>query len=244
MIDLPRGIARCWGVLRLLCAIGACGLVPPNLAFSGTGPAESSCAPGIAGANSRATPARGFRLGTAAAPFGSAAAVADFNHDGVADFAVVDRIISSEPQHRYAVQIAVSNAIDQRFILSSPHEAVTVVVEDVDHDDDLDVVVTRPLAPEVLAVWVNDGFGRFTPVFRTAPMRLGSRDILAADHSFASPPPAVASERALPSCSASGARMPNVDVTHGAIADDHARVGRIFVSSAIDSRGPPSLFLL
>ena len=244
MIEMPRGTVRPLGVLRLLCAIAACGLVPRALASNGVGPAETSCASGIAGANSRATPARSFRLGTAAAPFGSAAAVADFNRDGVADFAVVDRIVSSEPQHRYAVQIAVSNALEQRFILSSPHEAVTVVVEDVDHDDDLDVVVTRPLAPEVLAVWVNDGFGRFTPAFRSGPMRLGSRDILTADHSFASPSPALASERALPGCSASGRRLPNLEVAHGAIVDGHAHADRILALTAIDSRGPPSLVLL
>jgi hypothetical protein len=243
MIDVQRGIARRWGVLRLLCAIGACGLVPPNLAFSGTGSADSSCVSATA-TNSLVTPVRGFRLGTAAAPFGPAAAVADFNDDGVADFAVVDRIVSSEPQHRYAVQIAVSNALEQRFILSSPHEAVTVVVEDVDHDDDLDVVVTRPLLPEVLAVWVNDGFGRFTPMLRNAPMRLGSRELLSADHSVASPPPALAAERALPGCGASGRRLPNLEVAHGAIVDGHAHADRILALTAIDSRGPPSLVLL
>src|SRR5206468_12394651 len=138
-------IVRRWGVFRLLCAIAACGLVPPGLASNGVGPAEPSCASGTAGANSRATPARGFRLGTAAAPFGSAAAVADFNHDGVADFAVVDRIVSSEARHRYAVEISVSNALEQQFVLCSSHEAVTVVVEDIDHDHDFDVVVTPTL---------------------------------------------------------------------------------------------------
>jgi len=244
MTDLSRGIVRRWGVFRLLCAMGACGLVPPGLAFSGTGPVESSCVSATAGANSLVPPPRGFRLGTAGAPFGPAAAVADFNHDGVADFAVVDRIVSSEGRHRYAVEISVSNALEQQFVLSSSHEAVTVVVEDIDHDDDLDVVVTPTLTREVLAVWVNDGTGRFTPVLRNAPMRLEPHDILAPDDSVVGALPALASERALHGLSASGTRLPNVDVAHGAIADDQARAGRNLVASAIDSRGPPSLFLL
>ena len=241
MIALPRRIVRCWGVLRLLCA---CGLVAPGLADSGTSAAESSSAPESAAASSLATPARGFRLGTGAAPFGSAAAVADFNHDGVADFAVVDRINSSVAQHRYIVQIAVSTAHEQRFTLLSPHEAVTVVVEDIDQDDDLDVVVTPPLTREVLALWVNDGFGHFAPELRTAPTRLGSRDVLSADHSVASPPPALAAERTLSGCSASGTRVPKLDAARRAVVDVDAHVNRILVLSAIDSRGPPSLLLL
>src|SRR6476661_8302862 len=46
---------------------------------------------------------------------------------------------------------------------------------DVDHDNDLDIVVTPALTGEVLAVWLNDGFGRFTPAAHDHPRRLDAR---------------------------------------------------------------------
>jgi hypothetical protein len=233
MIDLPFEPVRRRTAVWLLCAVAACVLAARGGAVAKK---RSVYAP-------FSTRAAGFRLGTAAAPFGSATAVADFNHDGHADYAVVDRIVSRGPLQHYAVQISVSNGIDQRFVLSTPHEAVTVVVEDIDHDNDLDVVVTPPLTHDVVAVWVNDGFGKFTPVLRSPPMRLPTSGLVSARSAVASRPPILVSDRALPGWRAS-ARLPGVDSTNDAITNLPVRVDRIRALARIDSRGPPSLFLL
>src|SRR5262249_22147514 len=159
------GIARCWTAVRLLCAMATCALAPPDLAFGGTTHDRLSCAAQPARAPSTmVSQGTRFRLGTAAAPFGAASAIADPNPDGLADFVVVDRIASSGAPHRYAIEVAVSNSAEQRFVLASSYDAVTVGVEDIDDDDDLDIVVTPALTRDVLAAWLNDGAGRFTQV--------------------------------------------------------------------------------
>jgi len=242
MMDLLRAAVGRWVAARVLCAVAACALMPP-VAFSATSAIESSCDATIRDA-SGAAPAGGFRLGTAAAPFGWATAVADFNHDGLGDFAVVDRAVSVEPQQHYVVEIAVSSLPKQRFVLSVPHEAVTVVVEDIDHDDNLDVVVTHPLTHEVLAAWTNDGFGRFTQTLRSVPTRLVPHDGLAGDDSLASPPPAVAGDRVLPCDNASARRTPDDDRARNAVLEAGACRARTVFHARIDSRGPPALVLL
>jgi hypothetical protein len=242
MIDLPPKTVGRWIAVRGLCAIAACALVP-RIASSATAAAELSCPAGIREAGS-AAPVSGFRLGSAAAPFGWATAVADFNHDGLADFSVVDRAVSVEPQPHYVVEIAVSSLPKQRFVLSFPHEAVTVVVEDIDHDDDLDVVVTHPLTREVLAAWTNDGFGRFTPTLRSVAARLVPHDGLAGDDSLASPPPAVGRDRVLPCGNASTRRTPDDDTARNAVLEAGARRARTVFHARVDSRGPPALVLL
>jgi hypothetical protein len=240
-MDLFRSAVGRWVAARVLCAVAACALVPRG-AFSATSAIESSCDATIRDGSGAAL--GGFRLGTAAAPFGWATAVADFNHDGLGDFAVVDRAVSVEPQQRYVVEIAVSSLPKQRFVLSVPHEAVTVVVEDIDHDDNLDVVVTHPLTREVLAAWTNDGFGRFTPTLRSVPTRLAPHDGLAGDDSLASPPPAVAGDRVLLCCNASARRTPDDDTARNAVLEAGVCRARTVFHARIDSRGPPALVLL
>ena len=240
MVELALETLRRRIAARLVCAIAAC-VLSPRLGFSTPAP-ESLCPSEIRDAGSVA--AGGFRLGTGATPFGTAAAVADFNHDGVADFAVVDRVVSREPQQHYAIEIAVSSAPTQRFVISSRHEAVTVVVEDIDHDDDLDIVVTPALTREVLAVWVNDGFGRFTPTLRSVPTRLASHDWLVPDDFHAGLLPALPPERILSSWSANAARAPYDDGSDNAVFDGLPLGARTAVHARIESRGPPTLVFL
>jgi hypothetical protein len=243
MIDWSPGTVGRSIAVRVLCAMAACGLLPRFA--SGAIPAtELACRSEIREAGTVGAAAGGFRLGSAAAPFGWATAVADFDHDGLADFAVVDRAVSVEPQQHYVVEIAVSSLPKQRFVLSFPHEAVTVVVEDIDHDDDLDVVATHPLTREVLAAWANDGFGRFTPTLRSVPTRLVPHDGLAGDDSVASPPPAVAGDRVLPCGNASARRTPDDDTARNAVLEAGACRARTVFHARIDSRGPPALALL
>ena len=116
--------------------------------------------------SSTATPSR-FRLGTAAGPFGWATAIADFDADGRPDFAIADRVGAAAALYDYAVDVQLSGGAPQQLTLSAEKEAVAVLVEDVDNDHDLDLVVVTPaLTNQIIAVWTNDGTGRFN---RTGP---------------------------------------------------------------------------
>jgi hypothetical protein len=108
-----------------------------------------------------------FRLGTAARPFGWATGIADFNRDGLADAAVADRLPRVSAGYVYQLQFAVSGLAPRSVLFESPYSALTVNVRDVDHDDDLDVVISETLSREVTNVWLNDGRGRFTEATRT-----------------------------------------------------------------------------
>jgi hypothetical protein len=110
--------------------------------------------------SSPAVPA--FRLGTAARPFGWATAVADFNHDGLADTAVADRLSRGGAGYFYELRFSVSGLAPRSVSFDSAEPALTVSIRDVDHDNDLDVVVTEALTRTVTNVWLNDGRGHFT----------------------------------------------------------------------------------
>jgi hypothetical protein len=103
-----------------------------------------------------------FRLGTAARPFGWATVVADFNHDGVADTAVADRLSRGGAGYFYELRFSVSGLAPRSVSFDSPEPALTVSIRDVDHDNDLDVVVSEALTRTVTSVWLNDGRGHFT----------------------------------------------------------------------------------
>lgn len=102
-----------------------------------------------------------FRLGTAAAPFGWSTAIADFDRDGRPDFAVLDSVGRTAGGYHYRIELLVSSAERYAAAFESPHRALLVAVQDVDRDRHLDLVVTSLLMHEVVAVWLNDGTGRF-----------------------------------------------------------------------------------
>ena len=104
----------------------------------------------------------GFRLGTAARPFGWATGVADFNHDGLADTAVADRLSRGGAGFFYELRFSVSGLAPRSVSFDSAEPALTVSIRDVDHDNDLDVVVSEALSRTVTDVWLNDGRGHFT----------------------------------------------------------------------------------
>jgi len=109
----------------------------------------------------------GFRLGTAAGPFGWATAIGEFDADGRPDFAIADRVGSAAAQYDYNVDVQLSGGATQHLTLSAKKEAVAVLVVDVDNDRDLDIVAVTPaMANQIVAVWTNDGTGRFN---RTGP---------------------------------------------------------------------------
>ncbi len=110
----------------------------------------------------------GFRLGTGAAPFGWSTAVADVDADGTPDLVIVDRVQSRTEEYAYDLDVELSTAPAQHLRVAWPVDAVRVLIEDVDHDRDLDIVITRASTPDIVAIWLNDGAGRFSPARATA----------------------------------------------------------------------------
>jgi hypothetical protein len=104
-----------------------------------------------------------FRLGTAAAGLGWSTVVADFNTDGTPDVAIADRVAHPLGAPSFTIEFAVSGLQSKTVAFESDQDALTVRVSDVDHDNDLDLVVSAAFSHEVVAVWLNDGSGDFEP---------------------------------------------------------------------------------
>jgi hypothetical protein len=107
------------------------------------------------------TPLSVFRLGTAARPFGWSTTIGDLNTDGTPDLVIADRTSRSAGGYTYQLEFEVSGLEPREISFDSRQDAVTVGVSDVDHDNDLDVVVSVVLSKEIVGIWLNDGTGRF-----------------------------------------------------------------------------------
>jgi hypothetical protein len=135
--------------MRRVCAV--CSLI---LAFGASTPARASAEPEAARPHT-------FRLGTAASPFGWSTAIGDLNADGRPDYAVADRVGRRASGAAYELELTLGG-IDSRSVwFEAPDEALAVTLRDVDHDHDLDVVVTALPSRAVVHIWLNDGHGRF-----------------------------------------------------------------------------------
>jgi len=102
-----------------------------------------------------------FRLGTAAGSFGSSTVVGDFNVDGTPDVAIADRVFRFAGTISYTIEFEISGREPRTVAFESTEEALTVGVSDIDHDNDLDLVVSAAFSREVVGVWLNDGRGGF-----------------------------------------------------------------------------------
>lgn len=185
-----------------------------------------------------------FRLGTAARPFGWATAVADFNRDGLPDTAVADRLPHVSDGYAYQLRFSVSGRAAQSVVFESAHPALTVSVRDVDHDNDLDVVVTEVVSKAVTNVWLNDGHGQFTEASTIAfPRQLEPMQALASG----SPDAEAAFEGALTERAtvvlAQAGFAPVLDCRMLSVAQPH-RVRPSDRSSLLPSRAPPVPILL
>jgi hypothetical protein len=103
-----------------------------------------------------------FRLGTAGRPFAWSTAIGDLNGDGTPDYAVADRIGHDLAGFQYSVDLSITGAGSQHVTFTSPDAALSIALRDVDHDQDLDVVVSTVLSPGVVRIWLNDGSGTFS----------------------------------------------------------------------------------
>jgi hypothetical protein len=115
--------------------------------------------PGIAGAAER--PKQQVRIGTAAAPFGWATAIADLDSDEKLDFAIADRTSYGANGYNYRLQLTLSQAESQTFQFHSTDSALNVSIVDLDNDADLDVVLIHAISGEIAGVWLNNGSGDF-----------------------------------------------------------------------------------
>src|SRR5206468_2312632 len=122
----------------------------------------------------------------------------------------------------------------------STDAAVTISLSDVDRDNDLDIVVARPLSGDTLGVWLNDGNGNFSA---TQPREL--------PHSLRPTNSLESQERSSALALLSGTRRSpetvlSADFTFGAAASNHRRaISRgsthpsTYPSGRIRPRAPP-----
>lgn len=105
--------------------------------------------------------ASGFRLGTAGRPFAWSTAVGDLNADGHPDVAIADRIGRRAAGFAYTIELSIAGGRSQSVAFDSDQDALSIALRDVDHDRDLDVVITGAVSRSIVGVWLNDGTGRF-----------------------------------------------------------------------------------
>lgn len=85
---------------------------------------------------------------------------------------MADRIGRFAAGFQYSLELLVSGRPPQSISFDSPEAALAVSLRDVDHDHDLDLVVSTVLSPSVVRVWLNDSHGSF----EEAPARAGEAD--------------------------------------------------------------------
>jgi hypothetical protein len=105
--------------------------------------------------------ASGFRLGTAGRPFAWSTAIGDLNADGRPDFAIADRLGRRANGFAYAIELSIAGGRSESVAFDSDQDALSISLRDVDHDRDLDVVVTGTVSRSIVGVWLNDGTGQF-----------------------------------------------------------------------------------
>ena len=180
-----------------------------------------------------------FRLGTAAGSLGWSTAVGDFNTDGTPDVAIADRVSHSIGATSFTIEFAVSGLESKTIAFESDQDALTVRVSDVDHDNDLDVVVSAALSREVVGVWLNDGSGDFEPS-AVAPFAAEVQPRHAVD---TLDPSSAASSTGLAPRHAAGmphtVRWTAAMQRRSSISVQPNRLQSALLSSAVTSRAPP-----
>jgi hypothetical protein len=87
---------------------------------------------------------------------------ADFDGDNQPDLAISE----ATGRNSYILDVRLSATFEsssrsQQLVLSSSPSGLHVTAQDVDGDHDLDIVITVGIARQTVAIWINDGQGRF-----------------------------------------------------------------------------------
>jgi len=97
------------------------------------------------------------RPGDAAGLLGNSTVLADLDADHQTDIATAHRF----GRNGYGIEVHLSHGSSVNFGFTSAQQALTLRATDLDHDRDLDLVVSQPLSKQPIRVWINDGAGRF-----------------------------------------------------------------------------------
>jgi hypothetical protein len=144
-------------------AVGVCVWLTTGAAWPGRALVAAAVPPPVASLRPSLPALSAFRLGTAAGFLGWSTAIGDFNTDGTPDAAIADRVPEAIDGASYRIEFSVSGREPATVAFDSEQDALTVKVSDVDHDNDLDIVVSGALTRQVVGVWLNDGRGGFSP---------------------------------------------------------------------------------
>jgi len=147
--------------MRALCRTARIAVSCAAFACAGWIPSARAARPRAADAPANVASPAPFRLGTAARPFGWSSAIGDLNADGRPDYAIADRMFRRASGFAYSLEFIIAGAAPRSVTFDAPDDALTVSLRDVDHDRDLDVVVSAWESRAVVGVWLNDGAGGF-----------------------------------------------------------------------------------
>jgi hypothetical protein len=203
----------------------------------------TAVAPDVAFAQAAATDRPGspvtFRSGTAAVPFNSAAAIADFDADGAPDVAIADR--TTRAGSRYSIEVHLSRGWTQTVSFVSTRGALTIAAFDVDDDHDADLVVTPVLSHEIVGIWVNDGAGHFdagnSESFASVAGKIGvGPSILGFGHDLI---PVVAGRRSYALGPAASVRLPHQPGEFVPVRPSPVPIAAVALALGISPRAPP-----
>jgi hypothetical protein len=144
---------------------------------------ERVAAPAAALTSGSPTPAIGLDLGFA---------MADFTGDTHPDLATVELNRSDSANAQYLIEIQLTEGGHQSLKLTAPLGGLLITPKDVTGDGNLDLVIRATKSRVPVAIFLNDGFGHFSPAapaefsqaLREAPYELACRT----DQSFFSAP--------------------------------------------------------
>lgn len=233
---------QCAPVVWIVALVGC--LLVPLAHGSPSADTAATTSPAAAGAEFPLLPAESeiaFRLGTAAGPFCWSTVIADFDTDARPAFVIADRVGRPGQGHGDSIQFLLSTAVSQTVTFEWYHDARFITVRDIDHDGDLDLVVSPPLTQQVVLIWVNDGSGRF---HRASPQEFPS--VLPPLHALRSEHGTPLSNAALASNRAGDIRLVARAFASAPIAGERVTISSVrtfcfLLQSSLAVRGPPVL---
>ena len=181
-----------------------------------------------------------FRLGTAAGFLGWSTAIGDFNTDGTPDAAIADSVSDADSGASYRIEFSVSGREPATVAFESEQDALTVRVSDVDHDNDLDIVVSGALTHAGRRGVAERRTRRVQPV-RRAAVRVGNRTVpLAGRGRFLRRRSRTSGSRRMTwSASPCAVRWSAAIPRRSSISVQSTRLQPAILSSALSSRAPP-----